>query len=351
MGADFSGTGHIPVMLRETLKALAVQPGGRYIDCTVGGGGHTLAILEHSSPGGQLLGIDADPKALEVARQKLEPFQNSIRLVNDNFVNLQAIAIKYDFFPVHGILFDLGMSSLQLEEGRGFSFQKDAPLDMRFSPSQELTAADIVNGYPEAELSQIIRKYGEELISRRIAHAIVRERPVSSTLQLARIVERTVGGRKGKIHSATRTFQALRIAVNKELENLESALRQAVDLLGFEGRLVVIAYHSLEDRIVKQFLVREAKGCICPPNIPVCTCDHKARVRLINRKIITPSPEEISFNPRSRSARLRTAERIVDNDDCDDPVSVVDSILAEAKAAAWKKPVLIQKLRMVFEAS
>jgi len=352
MGADFSGTGHIPVMLRETLKALSVQPGGRYIDCTVGGGGHALAILEQSSPGGQLLGIDADPKALEVACQKLEPFQNSVRLVSDNFVNLQAIAIKYDFFPVHGILFDLGLSSLQLEQaGRGFSFQKDAPLDMRFSPSQEVTAADIVNGYSEAELSQLIRKYSEELMSRRIAHAIVRERPVRTTLHLARIVERAVGGRKGRIHPATRTFQALRIAVNKELENLESALRQAIDLLGYEGRLVVIAYHSLEDRIVKQFLAREARGCICPPEVPVCSCGHKPRVRLINKKIITPLPEEISFNPRSRSARLRAAERIVDNDDCDDPCAAVDRILAEAGAVAWKKPVLIQKLRMVFAAS
>jgi 16S rRNA (cytosine1402-N4)-methyltransferase len=352
MGADFSGTGHIPVMLREALKALAVQPGGRYIDCTAGGGGHALAILEQSSPGGQLLGIDADPKALEIARQKLEPFQNSVRLVNDNFVNLQAVAIKYDFFPVHGIIFDLGLSSLQLDgTDRGFSFQKDAPLDMRFSPSQELTASDIVNGYSDPELSQLIRKYGEEMMSRRIAHAIVRERPVRTTLHLARIVERAVGGRKGKIHPATRTFQALRIAVNRELENLESALRQAIDLLGYEGRLVVIAYHSLEDRIVKQLMAREAKGCICPPEIPVCACGHKPRVRLINRKIITPTPEEISFNPRSRSARLRAAERIVVSDDCDDPRAVVDSILAEAKAAAWKKPVLMQKLRMVFTAS
>jgi len=349
MGADFSGTGHIPAMLRETLKALAVQPGGRYIDCTVGCGGHALAILEQSSPGGQLLGIDADPKALEAARTKFEAFQDSVRLVNDNFANLQAIAIKYEFFPVHGILLDLGLSSLQLEDaGRGFSFQKDAPLDMRFSPGDELTAADIVNTYSEAELSHLIRKYGEELMSRRIAYAIVRERPIHSTLHLARVVEKAAGGRKGRIHPATRTFQALRIAVNRELESLESALRQAVDLLGYEGRLVVISYHSLEDRIVKQFMQKEARGCICPPGLPACTCGHKPRIWLVNKKVITPSPEEIAFNPRSRSAKLRVAERIVNGDDCDDPRAVVEDILAEVKAVAWKKPALIQKLRAVF---
>jgi len=348
MSAEPSRTTHIAVMLQETIKALAVQPGGRYIDGTVGGGGHALAILELSSPGGQLLGIDADPKALEVARQRLEAWKDSTLLVNDNFANLQAVAIKYDFFPVHGILFDLGLSSLQLEDAsRGFSFQIDAPLDMRLNPSQELTAADIVNGYSEVELSQIIRKYGEELLSRRIAHAIVRERPVKSTLYLARIVERAVGGRRGKIHPATRTFQALRIAVNRELENLESALKQAVDLLGFEGRLVVISYHSLEDRIVKQFLQGEARGCVCPPGTPVCICGHKARIRLVNKKVITPSPEEIANNPRSRSAKLRSAERTI-ADDCYDPSAVIESILAEVKAVTWKKPALIQKLRMVF---
>jgi 16S rRNA (cytosine1402-N4)-methyltransferase len=301
---------HVPVLLSETLRALAVQPGGRYIDCTVGTGGHAAAILDQSSPGGQLLGIDADPSAIEAARSSLRGYKESALLVNDNFVNLRAICTKYDFFPVHGILFDLGLSSLQLDGGeRGFSFQVDAPLDMRFSPSQPATAADIVNNATEAHLADIIRTYGEEPRSRRIARAIVANRPVRTTRQLASITESTIG-RTGRIHPATRTFQALRIAVNRELENLEAALGQAVELLGFDGRLVVISYHSLEDRIVKQFMQREARACICPPGTPACVCGHVASLRLINRKIITPTPEEVESNPRSRSARLRAAERI-----------------------------------------
>ncbi len=343
--------GHIPVMLQEVVQSLAVQPGGRYIDCTVGGGGHALAILEHSSPGGQLLGIDADPEAIEVAGKRLEGYRDSALLANENFADLQAVCLKYDFFPVHGILFDLGLSSLQLERSRrGFSFQHDAPLDMRFNPGQELTADDIVNAYSEAELAQLIRKYGEERHSYRIAGQIVRERPVRSTLQLARAVERAVGGRKGKLHPATRTFQALRIAVNHELANLEGALNQAVDLLGFEGRLVVISYHSLEDRIVKRFMQQEARGCICPPDIPVCNCGHKARLRLVKKRVITPSFSETQLNPRSRSAKLRVAERLSVQDDCFDSVEV-EKFLSGVKAVAWKRPALLKKLEMVFSTS
>ncbi len=242
MSGGYPITEHKPVLLQETVRALAVQPGGRYVDCTLGGGGHALSILEHSYPGGQLLGIDADPAAIESARKRLENYRDSMVLVNDNFSHLQAICIKYDFFPVHGILFDLGLSSLQLSDAeRGFSFQKDSPLDMRFSPTQHLTAAEIVNQWSEEEISHILRQYGEELFSRRIARQIVKERPITSSLQLAKIVERALGGRQGKIHPATRTFQALRIAVNDELKNLEAALKQAVDLLGYEGRLVVIS--------------------------------------------------------------------------------------------------------------
>ncbi len=306
---------HIPVLLQETIKALAVQAGGRYIDCTLGNGGHAAAILARSSPGGQLLGIDADPEAIAIAKARLEAYRGATRLVNENFVNLEAICVKYNFYPVHGILFDLGLSSLQLNgSGRGFSFQHDAPLDMRLNPSQEVTAADIVNTSSEAELAHLIKIYGEEGHSRQIAHHIVQERPIRTTLQLVQMIEQAVGHRRGRIHPATRTFQALRIAVNHELEHLETALKQAVNLLGFDGRLVVISYHSLEDRIVKQFMQQEAKGCICPPGTPACVCGHTACLRLITRKVITPSLSEVQLNRRSRSAKLRVAERIISQD-------------------------------------
>ena len=303
---------HRPVLVKETIEALAVQPGGRYIDCTLGGGGHAAAILENSSPGGQLLGIDADPEAIRITQARLEAYSSSTLLINENFVNLQAICHKYDFYPVHGILFDLGLSSFQLNgDARGFSFQHEAVLDMRLSPEQAVTAEDLVNQLPEIELANLIRTYGEESHSHRIARSIVQERPIKSTLQLARTVEQAVGGRKGRIHPATKTFQALRIAVNHELENLEAALKQTLDLLGFGGRLVVISYHSLEDRIVKQFMHQESVDCICPPTTPTCICGHTATLRLVNKKVITPSSEEVHLNPRSRSAKLRTAERII----------------------------------------
>jgi 16S rRNA (cytosine1402-N4)-methyltransferase len=341
---------HTPVLLAEVLRALAVQPGGRYIDCTLGGGGHAAAILEKSSPGGQVLGIDADPAAIAAARERFKGSPDSILIVNDNFVNLQSICLKYDFSPVHGILFDLGLSSLQLNGGsRGFSFQHDTPLDMRFDPSQRTTAADIVNTAPETELAGIIRSYGEEPQSARIARFIIKERPVATTGQLARIIEKAVG-RRGRLHPATRTFQALRIAVNDELGHLESALKQAVDLLGYEGRLVVISYHSLEDRIVKQFLQREARGCICPPATPVCICGHTPVLRLINKKVIVPTIAEVSANPRSRSARLRAAERIAPPGDCD--VATEDTaFFTVARYQGWRRPALLQKIKTTFLAA
>ena len=251
---------------------------------------------------------------------------------------------------MHGILFDLGLSSIQLNgSNRGFSFQLDAPLDMRFSPDQKVSAADIVNTASEAKLAQIIRTYGEESQSSRIARNIIGERPVKTTKQLASLIEKAVG-RRGKIHPATKTFQALRIAVNHELEYLESALRQAIDLLGYEGRLVVISYHSLEDRIIKQFMRLESSGCICPPSAPVCVCGHKPRLKLINRKVITPTETEIKMNPRSRSAKLRAAERIAADTDyfvnADEP-----AFLTIARSRGWRKPVLLQKIRMAFLAA
>ncbi len=339
---------HTPVMLSQVLRALDVQPGGRYIDCTLGGGGHAAAILENSSPGGQLLGIDADPFALEVAKERLQSFKESALLVNDNFVNLQSIAIKYDFFPVHGILLDLGLSSMQLSEGgRGFSFQHHAPLDMRISPEQKTSAADIVNNYPEPKLAEIIRTYGEETFAKRIARSIVDARPVESTRELAELIEKTVG-RRGKIHPATKTFQALRIAVNHELENLESTLRQALELLGYQGKLVVISYHSLEDRIVKQFMQKEARGCICPPSAPVCVCGHTPRLKLINRKVITPAETEIRTNPRSRSAKLRTAERLAARADTYAANDDSAFISTDISRRGLRRPVLLQKIKMVF---
>jgi 16S rRNA (cytosine1402-N4)-methyltransferase len=339
---------HIPVLLEEAIGELRVQPGGRYVDCTVGAAGHAASILSRSQPGGQLLGLDADPVSIQHAKARLESYGDSVLLVNDNFSNLESICYVHDFLPVHGILFDLGLASFQLDmEERGFSFQQDAPLDMRFNSSQETTAADIVNTYNEAELAELLWTYGEEPSSRRIAHYIVAERPVHTSAELAGIVERAVGGRHGKIHPATRTFQALRIVVNDELDNLGSALSQAVKVLGFEGRLVVISYHSLEDRIVKQFMRKEASSCICPPGTPSCVCGHTPTLKLITKKIIVPARAEIRANPRSRSAKMRVAERILNEDE---PVNLMERLCnsMEKKANAWRQPTLLKKIRRLF---
>ncbi len=339
---------HIPVMSEEVIKSLDVQPGGRYIDCTLGGGGHAAAILEHSSPGGQLLGIDADPKAIEAARIRLEPHRNSSLLINGNFADLQTICIKNDFSPVHGILLDLGLSSLQLNaNGRGFSFQHNSPLDMRFDPNQKTSAADIINTSSETELASLLKNYGEEGFSRQIARRIIETRPMETSRQLARVIEKVVGRRRRKIHPATRTFQALRITVNRELENLKAVLKQAVNLLGFEGRLVVISYHSLEDRIVKQFMQQESRNCICPPDIPSCVCGHKAQLKLINKRVITPSEAEVKFNPRSRSSKLRASERIIAQGEYD--TSGIDpSILITNATIGWRRPTLLRKIKMAY---
>ena len=342
-------TTHIPVLSREVIETLGVLPGGRYIDCTLGSGGHSQAILEHSFPGGQLLGIDADPDAVQRSENKLKYFDKSVLIVNDNFVNLRDICVKLDFFPVHGILFDLGLASPQLEEdGRGFSFQHDAPLDMRFSPTQRTTAADIVNTYPEIELARIIKTYGEEIHSRQIARYIVQKRPIHTTGQLAEIIEQATGGRHGKIHPATRTFQALRIVVNHEMENLESALSQAVSLLGFGGKIVVISYHSLEDRIVKHFFQKESKDCLCPPEVLKCVCGHKANLKIITRRIITPAFAETEMNPRSRSAKLRGAERIITPTQQYEEAAEQLNCSVGIVTGHWRRPGLIEKLRKTF---
>lgn len=298
---------HIPVLLKEAVEALQVRPGGRYIDCTVGEGGHAAAVLEH---GGRVLGIDIDPRAIETARANLSRYGGNAILINDNFSDLENICRGEGFHAADGILFDLGMSSAQLDEAdRGFSFQHESPLDMRFDPTQELTAATIVNAYPEKEIASIIKEYGEERRGSQIAKLIVASRPLNTTLQLAAVVTKAVGIR-GKIHPATKTFQALRIAVNQELDRLKTALRQAIDVLEKRGRLVVISFHSLEDRLVKEFFRAESQDCLCPAQTPVCVCGHRASIKLITKKVVIPSPDEIISNPRSRSAKMRVAERI-----------------------------------------
>ncbi len=283
---------HTPVLVDEATAALRVTPGGSYVDCTVGEGGHALAILEGASPDGRLLGIDMDPAALAAADDRLRDFHGRFALANDNFRNLEAIAFERGFACVDGVLIDLGLSSLQLEgEGRGFSFRAEEPLDMRFDPSQELTAWDVVNHYPESELVRIFRSYGEERRADRIAREVVKSRPIETSLELAQVAARALRRRWGRTHPATQVFQAVRMEVNGEMENLRMALSQAQVLLTPGGRLAVISYHSLEDRLVKRFL-RSADG-----------------LRIVNRKVISPSHEEVRINRRSRSARMRVAER------------------------------------------
>jgi len=303
-------TAHIPVMVDEVLEALDVRPGGRYVDCTLGGGGHAEAILERAQPGGTLLGIDADAGALERAGARLARFEGSFALERGNFNRVGEICADRGFEPVNGVLMDLGLSSDQLEEGAGFSFQREAPLDMRFGEG-DITAEEIVNTYSEAELADIIFKYGEDPAARRIARRIVEARPVRTSTELAKAIEQAVGRRANlKSHPATRTFQALRIAVNQELDVLAAALPQAHGLLGFGARLVVLSYHSLEDRIVKEYIRRESRDCICPPGLPECRCGHRATLRPVTRGALRPRAAEVAANPRARSARLRAAERI-----------------------------------------
>jgi 16S rRNA (cytosine1402-N4)-methyltransferase len=301
---------HSPVLLNEVLERLEIQPGGKYIDCTLGAGGHARAILERSNPDGRLLGLDQDAAAIQLARQQLRSFGDRVTLVHDSFVRLEANASAEGFIPSDGVLLDLGVSSFQLDKGeRGFSFQIDSPLDMRMDPNKELTAEHLVNELTEAELANIIASYGEEPKAKAIARAIVRGRPVRRTLQLAHIVARAVG-RRGRTHPATRTFQALRIAVNGELEAISAVLPQTVTVLARGGRVAVISFHSLEDRLVKQFMTRESHDCICPPELPVCACGHKRTLRIVSKKPARPTGEEVRQNPRSRSAKLRVAERV-----------------------------------------
>ena len=301
---------HVPVLLQEVLDGLQVKAGGRYIDCTLGTGGHARAILERSAPNGRLLGIDLDAAAIEIANGRLAPYGGRSTLLCDNFVRLKEIASEQRFIPADGVLLDLGVSSLQLQQGeRGFSLQQEGPLDMRFGLDGNVTASYLVNELREAELADILAKYGEEPKAKAIARAIVRNRPLKTTLELANLVVRTVRRRR-KLHPATRTFQALRIAVNEELGALSEVLPQTLDVLASGGRMAVIAFHSLEDRLVKQFMSRESRDCICPPQIPVCACDHSRTLQVLTSKPTRPSSAEVKENPRSRSAKLRMAIRL-----------------------------------------
>ena len=302
---------HIPVMVPEILKYLEVSSGGRYIDCTLGEGGHTKSLLEASNPGGEVLGIDADHEAIEVSKNRLEEYGERFIYDNSNFKNIKKIAMKSKFVPCHGILFDLGVSSLQLDkESRGFSFRRKAPLDMRFSINQTLTAQDVLNTFSESEISDILYQYGEERQSRKIAKLIIENRPLSNADELSDLIKKNIRQTNYKINPATKTFQALRIYINEELNSLSQALEQSLEILGVGGRMAVISYHSLEDRIVKNFFKKESKYCICPPNIPKCDCGHFPKLKIITKKPVSPSQSEIEANKRSRSAKLRVVERI-----------------------------------------
>jgi 16S rRNA (cytosine1402-N4)-methyltransferase len=310
--------GHLPVLAEEVLTMLAPAPGSLQIDATVGGGGHTERILEATSPDGRVLGLDADPAAIRrVARRLGERYGDRLVLRQANFRDLARVAPESGFEPVDGCLFDLGLSSYQLADAeRGFGIRTGGPLDMRFDPSRGVPASELLATLGETELMALFRTYGEEPFAGRIARAIVRARPaapIATAEALAELVEGVAPPRlrgRRRIHPATRVFQALRIAVNAELDALESGLRAAVDLLRPGGRLVVLSYHSLEDRIVKQFIQAERRGCICPPELPACVCGRQPRLRLISRPSVAPTSDEIATNPRARSARLRAAERI-----------------------------------------
>jgi len=301
---------HVSVLYQPIISALRPRSPGLYIDATVGAGGHAWGILEQSTPDGELLGMDVDPRALELANQRLFSFKDRYHLVLSSYTSLSSQLLTLGWDHVDGIVIDLGVSSMQIDSPeRGFSFQKDGPLDMRFSPSQPVSAADIVNTYSEKDLADILWKYGEERNSYRISRAIIHNRPIESTLVLAKVVASASGKAPGRIHPATRTFQALRIAINRELESLEEFLPQAINALSSGGRLAVISFHSLEDRITKQFFRQESRDCICPPDQLVCTCDHKASIIEITRHPVEADEKEKAENPRSRSAKLRIVEK------------------------------------------
>jgi len=309
---------HLPVLATEVMSMLAPAPGSLQIDATVGGGGHTERILEATDPDGRLLGLDADGAAIARVDDRLGPrFGDRLVLRRANFRELRDVAPDAGFSAVDGMLFDLGLSSFQLADAeRGFGIRTGGPLDMRFDATRGVPAAELLASFTTAELTALFKRYGEEPQAGRIARAIVAARattPVTTAEELVALVERVAPGNprvRRRIHPATRIFQALRIAVNAELDALQEGLAAAVDLLRPGGRLVVLSYHSLEDRIVKRFFAAERRGCVCPPEIPICVCGRNPRLRLVTRPSLTPTADEVATNPRARSARLRAAERL-----------------------------------------
>lgn len=316
---------HVPVLLREVIETLQPQSGQHFIDGTVGGGGHAKAILEATTPDGHLLALDRDAEAVRLSQAALASFGNRVTFVHDSYITIQKAYHEYfSLYQISGILLDLGFSSIELEDGaRGFSFQIDAPLDMRFDLRQSLTAAEIINAWPAEHLKKVFREYGNEPLAPEIIRALLalrqQKQKIQTTKQLVAVIlsvyrEKLHSKHEvpwiGGIHPATRVFQALRIAVNEELDAVAAVLPDAITLLRSGGRLAVISFHSLEDRIVKNYFRQESRDCICGPEVPVCVCGHHARVRLITKKPITPSAEEIEKNPRSRSAKLRVVEKI-----------------------------------------
>lgn len=309
---------HISVMPREVLRFLNCRPGKIYVDCTLGGAGHAKTILKHIVPEGVLIGIDQDIDAINNALSVLEPFHGQVRLFHDNFVNLPEILSSLNIDRVDGILIDLGLSCHHIEgSGRGFSFSKDEPLDMRMDTRSSVKAFDLIHTLDEKSLADIFFRFGEERNARKIAHSIVKARkqkPIYSSGELAKIVSGAVVMRKKshprRIHPATRVFMALRIAVNKELDRLRSFMGSVPDLLSSGGRLCIISFHSLEDRIVKHSIKELEKECVCPPDFPVCQCNKKRIFLNLTKKVLTPSAEEIAENPMARSAKLRVAEKV-----------------------------------------
>jgi 16S rRNA (cytosine1402-N4)-methyltransferase len=302
---------HQPVLLHSVLAFLQPKSDGLYVDGTVGAGGHAAAILAASSPGGMLLGLDLDGQAMEIARWNLVEYGMRAQLRQASYLSIPEQLASLGWQAVDGILLDLGVSSMQLDQAeKGFSFQADGPLDMRFDESGTRSAADLVNDLTERDLADVIYRYGEERYARRVAHAIVRKRPLRSTVQLAAVVAGAIGGKRQNIHPATRTFQALRIAVNEELPTLEKALPVCAAALKPGGRLVVISFHSLEDRLVKHFFRQESRNCLCDPHQPVCTCNHQASLRIITPHPVEADENETSQNVRARSAKLRVAEKL-----------------------------------------
>ena len=306
---------HISVLLQECLEGLNIRPDGIYVDGTLGGAGHSSQIAKRLTTG-RLIGIDRDTVALRAAGERLEEFGDRITLVHSNFSEIAKVLEEQNLQGVDGILLDLGVSSPQLDDaGRGFSYMADAPLDMRMNREDTLSAYDVVNGWPQDELRRILFDYGEERYAPRIAEAICRYReahPVNTTLELVDVIRSAMpaAALREKQHPAKRSFQAIRIAVNDELGSVEKVMRDAIPCLNPGGRLAVITFHSLEDRIVKNAMAEAAKGCTCPPNFPVCVCGNKPQVKLVTRKPITASNEELEINPRSRSAKLRVCEKL-----------------------------------------